>query len=447
MTAPLARSEHLVVVGASLAGLRAVEAARRLGFTGQITLIGQESHLPYDRPPLSKAFLDSDGDKSALPFRSEHEFADDLQVRLLLGHPATGLDAATHTVMVNGRAVAYDKLIITTGATPRSLPMTLPGAASCGVHNLRTIEDAVAIREALDRRARVVIVGAGFIGSEVAAAARKRGLPVTIIERLSTPLVRSVGPAVGSIVAELHERAGTELVLDAGITEITAQDGHATGVVLHDGRRLDAELIVVGIGASPATEWLSGSGIELHPVDGGLVCGPDLATNLPDVFAAGDVVHAPNSLFDNDTVRLEHWTNAAEQGVLAARSALGHRSNEAPANVPYFWSDLYAARIQFVGLPTADEVLPVGLDTDAPIVLYRRSDRIVGALTVNRPRDIMKFRRRIADRGLWAESVQFADELAAALRASQPDSRSLSSGARFTVPSTAEKLDHGRTLR
>jgi NADPH-dependent 2,4-dienoyl-CoA reductase/sulfur reductase-like enzyme len=393
----------LVVVGASLAGLRAVESARRAGHTGPITLIGAEPHLPYDRPPLSKAFLCADGPTEVRPFRDEAEFRDELDVRLLLGTPARALDPIGCGVSVGDRTVSYDALIIATGASPRPFPGT---SGIAGVHQLRTADDAVAIRSALDSGARTVVVGAGFIGSEVASAARARGHAVTVVEAAALPLSRSIGVEAGTVCADLHRANGTDLRLGVGVSSIESADGRVTGVRLDDGTELAADLVVVGTGVAPATAWLRGSGVALHERDGGVLCDETLWTGVPGVYAAGDVAHAPNPLFDGDLMRLEHWTNAAEQGAAAARHALDPAAARGLAPVPYFWSDWYGHRIQFVGTPDCDEVQVV--DSTGFTALYRRGDRIVGALTVDRPREVMKFRKRIAERGDWSEALAFA---------------------------------------
>lgn len=408
--------ENLVVVGASLAGLRAVEAARKAGFEGGITLIGGEPHLPYDRPPLSKAYLDElpAGDEPASTiFRTEQVLRDELGVRLELGTAATGLDIDGRRVVLGERSVAYDALVIATGADARALP----GSDGMeGVHTLRTLDDAVAIRRALDAGARTVVVGAGFIGSEVAAGARKRGLDVTILEALPTPLVRAVGEGMGAACAALHERNGTRLRCGVGVSGLEG-DGHVERVRLSDGTAIDADLVVVGIGAVPATGWLEGSGLEL---DNGVVCDETLWTGRDRVYAAGDVARWRNPLFDR-LMRLEHWTSAAEQGALAARNALDPESAEPYRTVPYFWSDWYDSRIQFVGVPTADEIEIVDGDPDAGgrwIALYREGDRLAGVLAVNGQNVIMKYRGLLMRQASWDEALAFA----AARRASSASS-------------------------
>ncbi|MFE6926017.1 NAD(P)/FAD-dependent oxidoreductase [Nocardia sp. NPDC057663] len=398
--------ENLVVVGASLAGLRAVEAARKAGFEGRITLIGAEEHLPYDRPPLSKAYLDElpagEGPASTI-FRTEDVLRDELGVDLVLGSPATGLDTEGCRVLIGDRAISYDALVIATGADAR----TLPGSEGMsGVHTLRTLDDAISIRQALDDGARTVVVGAGFIGSEVAAGARKRGLDVTILEALPTPLVRAVGERMGAACAALHERNGTPLRCGIGVTGLEG-DGRVERVLLSDGTSIEADLVVVGIGAIPVTGWLEGSGLNL---DNGVVCDETLWTGVDGVYAAGDVARWHNPLFDR-LMRLEHWTSAAEQGAFAARNALNPEAAKPYQTVPYFWSDWYGSRIQFVGVPTADEIRVVDGDPDADgrwVALYREGDRFAGALTLNGQNVIMKYRGLLTKKASWDEALAFA---------------------------------------
>ncbi|MDX1888936.1 NAD(P)/FAD-dependent oxidoreductase [Mycolicibacterium sp. 050158] len=400
--------ERLVVVGGSLAGLRAVEAARKAGFAGSITLIGAEPHLPYDRPPLSKDFLDATEPGVAAPvpfFRSDEVFAEELRVELLLDSPATGLDVERNIVQVGDRQVGYDALVIATGSKLR----TLPGTDQLdGVHGLRTVDDSLAIRAALDAGARTVVIGAGFIGSEVAASAQKRGLPVTVVEALPTPLVRATGSEMGAAIASLHERNGTTLLCGTGVKAVEGE-GRVERVVLSDGTTLDAELVVVGIGVSPNTDWLEGSGLAL---DNGVVCDETLWTGVPGVYAAGDVANWMNPMF-GVRQRMENWTAAAEQGAAAARNALDPDNAKPYETVPYFWSDWYGSRIQFVGVPECDEVLLVDGDVDADdrwTALYRQGDRLVGALTVNGQTVIMKYRRLIAQKASWGDALEFAEK-------------------------------------
>lgn len=400
--------EHLVVVGASLAGLRAVEAARKSGFAGSITLIGAEPHLPYDRPPLTKAFLDAheSGTAPSQPFfRSPAVYTDELDVDVVLGNSATGLDTEKRIVAVGEHEVPFDALVIATGAQARPLPGT---GGLDGVYGLRTLDDAANIRDALEGGARTVVIGAGFIGSEVASAAQKRGLDVTVIEALPTPLVRAAGTAMGSALAALHERNGTRLLCGTGVRSVEG-DGTAERVVLDDGTVVPADLVVVGIGASPAVGWLAGSGVTL---DNGVVCDETLCTGVPGVYAGGDAANWVNGVMGRRQ-RLEHWTSAAEQGAAAARNALDPENAKPYSTVPYFWSDWYDSRIQFVGSPEADEVLLVEGDVNRDrrwIALYRSRDRIIGALTVNGQADIMKYRGLITKNTTWEQALAFAAE-------------------------------------
>jgi NADPH-dependent 2,4-dienoyl-CoA reductase/sulfur reductase-like enzyme len=394
---------RLVIVGASLAGLRAAEAARRADSEVEITLLGAETHLPYDRPPLSKAYLnpaeDTDGAPDPNHFRDEAFFADQ-GIDLRLGKPAT--DLTPNQVSLGGDAVDYDRLIVATGCTPRTLP---DAEELAGVHTLRTLDDAAAIRAALDAGRRTVVIGAGFIGSEIAAGAHKRGVPVTVLEAMPVPLVRSVGEATGRAATALHAKHGLDLRCGVTLDGLMSEDGRVTGVRLADGEVLPADLVVVGIGVRPATEWLASSGIARYD-DGAILCDGTLATSLPNVWAAGDVARFPNALFDDTLMRLEHWTNAAEQGQLAARNALNPAEAKASAAVPYFWSDWYDSRIQFVGIPAAEEILVVA--EEPFLALYRRGDRITGALTIDRPSEIMKYRRMIGNRASWSDALTFA---------------------------------------
>jgi len=401
-------SERFVVVGASLAGLRAVQAARKAGFSGPLTLVGGEEHLPYDRPPLSKEYLRAGEEGAADPtFRTEQELRGELDVDLRMGTWATALDPAAQVIgLSDGGELDYSAVVIATGARARTLPGTEELA---GVHTLRNLDDAIAIRAALDAGARTVVVGAGFIGSEVASSARKRGLPVTVLEALPVPLVRSVGEQMGRACAALHLAHGTDLRCGVKVTGLTARDGRVTGVSLDDGSTVPADLVVVGTGVLPNTEWLAGSGIQLHERDRGILSDATLCTGPPGVYAAGDVTHFPNPLFDGLLMRLEHWTNAAEQGALAARNALNPAEAKPAAAVPYFWSDWYDSRIQFVGIPQAEEIRVVSeeLGEEKFLALYRRGERLTGCISIDRPAQIMKYRRMIMQRKSWAEALEF----------------------------------------
>lgn len=391
---------RLVVVGASLAGLRAVEGARRAGFDGTVMLLGGEEHLPYDRPPLSKAFLDGD-EPPDTTYRSRDQLSA-LDVDLRLGTPATGLDTAARVVLTGGQEIPFDGLVIATGAKARPLPGT---QGLRGVHTLRTVDDARAVRVALDAGARVVVIGGGFIGSEVASAARKRGLDVVIVEALPTPLVRAVGEAMGAACTSLHRSHGVDVRCGVAVDAIEGA-GKAERVRLSDGTVLPADLVVVGVGAVPEIGWLHGSGLD---VADGVVCDRTLAASVPGVYAAGDVASWENALFGRP-MRLEHWTSAAEQGAVAGRNAALPGTGAVYATVPYFWSDWYDSRIQFVGIPDADEVRVVSgaVDEQRFVALYRQGDGLTGALTLNGQSVVMKYRRLIHGRASWADALDFA---------------------------------------
>jgi NADPH-dependent 2,4-dienoyl-CoA reductase/sulfur reductase-like enzyme len=408
---------HLVVIGASLAGLRAVEAARRSGFRGAITLVGDEAHLPYDRPPLSKEFLTQVEPPPAPTLRPETVLRDELAVHVRLGMPATGLDTAERIVMVGGDPVRYTALVLATGATPRTLPGT---ELLRGVHTLRRLEDAQHIRTALDAGARTVVVGAGFIGSEIASSARQRGAAVTVVEAMSTPLARPVGEEMGKVLAGMHEQHGTTLRCGVGVEALEGDD-QVEAVRLADGSRIDADLVVVGVGVAPTIDWLADSGLEIA---NGVECDKTLQTSAPGVYAAGDIASWPNPVFDT-RMRLEHWTTAAEQGGAAARNAIDPDAATPYSTVPYFWSDWYGRRIQFVGIASAaDEIAVVAgdLGSDRFLVLYRRGDRLIGALGLEQRSQIMKYRIMIGKAVTWDEAMQFARDRAAAAAAKEASS-------------------------
>ena len=404
----------LVVVGASLAGLRAVEAVRNDGYAGSIALVGAEEHLPYDRPPLSKEHLAAE--EPADPTYREREKLAELDVELVLGTPATGLDTREKTVAVGDREIGYTGLVIATGAHARALPASLCRPGLGGVVTLRTLDDSLHLRELLrEGTPRVTVIGAGFIGSEIAAVARKRDLDVTIVEALPVPLVRGVGERMGRALTAIHERHGTKVLTGASVTEVRGSD-RVEAVVLADGTEIPTDVLVVGVGAAPNTDWLEGSGLT---VDNGVVADATLAA-APGVYVAGDVARWPNALFDDVTsepMRLEHWTSAQEQGSLAARHAVDPSSAKEYTTVPYFWSDWYDSRIQFVGIARAGEGFAVvetevvmGDESDAFVALYRSGDRLIGALAVDKRAEVMQYRRLIMNRASWDEGLAKAEE-------------------------------------
>jgi len=401
-------TSRLVVVGASLAGLRAVQAARRAGHEGPIILIGSEEHLPYDRPPLSKAYLGATGTPDH--FVTEQDLAA-LEVDLRLGCTAESLDPGRKVVVAAGVDIAYDSLVVATGASPRSAP-GIPDLD--GIVTLRTLDDANDIRRRLRAGIEVVVVGAGFIGSEIASSVAGRGIGVTLLDAAPVPLVRAVGETVGAALARLHGRNGVRLIQGARIVEVGSGRGRVTGVMLATGEWIPADLVVVGVGAAPATAWLGGSGVGLHPADGGLLCDEYLETSVADVYGAGDVTHWPNATFDV-TMRLENWTNAADQGGRAgANAVVSRQARTAYSTVPYFWSDWYGSRIQFVGYAAADDVdfVEGGPDEGRFVAFYTSGERLVGVATLNQPRKIMKFRRLIRDRATVTDAKALLASLA-----------------------------------
>ena len=380
----------VVVVGASLAGLRAVEEARALGFGGRLLVVGAEPHLPYDRPPLSKQVLAGEWDADRTALRSLPY--DDLAVDWHLGRRAAALNVADRVVLLaDGERLGFDACVLATGAVPRTLPETPPLA---GIHVLRTLDDCLTLRAELEHGPRVVVVGAGFIGAEVAATCRGRGLDVSMLEALPAPMVRGLGPALGRALGQLHVDHGVDLRLGVGVAGVEGRD-RVEGVVLGDGRVVAADVVVVGIGVRPATDWLEESGLTLED---GVVCD---ATCLaaPGVVAAGDLARWPSPRF-GESIRLEHWTNAAEQGAFVARRLLqGNGAAPVFDPVPFVWSDQYDVKIQVVGVVHGDDRIEIveGSVADRRFVAaVGRHGRLVGAVAFNRPRPLMRLRRLIA---------------------------------------------------
>jgi len=386
--------DSVVVVGASLAGLRAVQALRRAGYAGRITAIGEENEPPYDRPPLSKDVLAGKWDVERT--RLIHPDDEPLEVEWRLGRRAEGLELAERrVVLAGGERVPFDGLVIATGTYARRLP----GApALAGIHVLRTLSDCLALRAELDRSPRVAVIGGGFIGLEVAATCRGRGLAVSVIESLAAPLERGLGAELGAYVGEIHREQGVALHMGAKVARLVG-GARVEAVELASGERIPADVVVVGIGAAPATEWLEGSGLE---VANGVVCDAACrATRAPFVVAAGDVARWPNALFDV-SMRIEHWTNATEQADHAVATLLAGESGGAPFTpVPFVWSDQYDRKIQIAGrLEGADEtrVVDGSLAERRFVMLFGRAGRVVGVLGINRARLVMKARALIRDR-------------------------------------------------
>jgi NADPH-dependent 2,4-dienoyl-CoA reductase/sulfur reductase-like enzyme len=389
----------IAVVGASLAGLRAAETFRREGFDGRLTLVGAEERLPYDRPPLSKELLAGEVEPEAVALRRQPY--DELELDLRLGRRAVRLDTAARAIELDdGSGVRSDGVMIATGAYPRTLPDAPP---LDGILLLRTLDDALEIRRRLDAGPRVVVVGAGFIGSEVAATCRRRGLDVTLLEALPVPMMRGVGPVVGEACAALHRDHAVDL--RCGVVPIGFEGaGRVERVRLSDGAAVDADIVVIGVGVTPETRWLEDSGLRL---DDGVVC-DETCRAAEGIVAAGDVARWPNRLFDGELMRLEHWTNATEQGVHAARTLLLGDEAEPFSPVPFVWSDQYETKIQTVGCIRGDDDVVIAhgsIEERRFVALFGRDGRLTGAIGFSRPRDVMRYRRLLAERASFETAL------------------------------------------
>ncbi|WP_405742571.1 FAD-dependent oxidoreductase [Streptomyces sp. NBC_00028] len=387
---------RIVVVGASAAGLAAAETLRREGYEGTLTLVGDEPLAPYDRPPLSKQILSGQWRPDRLPLRTPTDLAA-LDLDLRLGVAATGLQLTERTVrLADGTALPYDGLILATGVRPRRLPGE-------GAHVLRTLDDALTLRDSLGRGRRLVVVGAGFLGAEAAATARRLGAEVTLLEPAPVPLAHAVGAEVGRMLARVHRDEGVDLRCGTTVTEVTED-----GVLLASGEVVEADEVLVAIGSVPNTAWLDGSGLA---VGDGVVCDAygEAARN---VYAAGDVARWYNPLFEA-SMRIEHRTNAAEMGMAVARNLLAPEARRPFAPVPYFWSDQYDMKVQAYGfLRGHDEVAVVerALAERRFVAVYRMGERVSGALAVGMaPKAIRGWRQAVATGAGWHETVSPGD--------------------------------------
>lgn len=396
---------RITVVGASLAGYRAAQTLRREGFDGELVVVGEEPERPYDRPPLSKRFLAGQAERTDLALERGGE---DLGIDWRLGTAATGFDAATRRITLDsGEVIESDGVILACGARPR----TLPGEALAGVHTLRTVADASALHAELAAGPRrVVVIGAGFIGAEVAATARGMGLEVTLVEAFDLPLARVLPPTLGQVSADLHRDHGVDLRLGAGVSRLRADgSGRVAAVELADGASLDADVVVVGIGVVPNTEWLEGSGLT---IDNGVVC-DETTLAAPGVVAAGDVARWTNPR-TGESARVEHWDNAVAMGQHAARRLLaGDGPGEPYAPVPYFWSDQYDRKLQLVGRVAAGDTVEVvegSVEERRFVALIGRGDRLVGAFAMNRPPAVPRWTPRLADGISWTEALVLAGD-------------------------------------
>jgi len=397
--------ENVVVVGNGQAGIQLVDSLRREGYTGPITLLGEEPHHPYQRPPLSKDYLAAGKDPVPLPLRPEKFFTtNDVDARL--GVHVTSIDRAARTVALDdGTTLAYSKLVLATGAANREL--AVPGADLAGIHGLRTLTDAQALHARLDTVRSVVVIGAGFIGLEFAAAARARGLDVTVLEFADRPMGRALTPVMSGFFADAHQRLGVTLRLGEGIASFDGHNGHVTGAVSTTGQRYPADLVLVGVGVIPRTELAETAGLE---VENGIVVDGSLRTSDPDIYALGDCASFPN-VHAGTRTRLESVQNATDQARHAARAIVGTSAQLAAepgtrsggesngySDLPWFWSNQGPLRLQIAGLVApGDQTVLRGNPADEKFSVFCFRDGTLAAVeSVNQPADHMAARRLLA---------------------------------------------------
>ncbi|WP_042576640.1 NAD(P)/FAD-dependent oxidoreductase [Rhodococcus sp. MEB064] len=396
--------KRVVIVGASLAAVSAIEGLRDRDYSGEIHVIGAEDEPPYTRPPLSKeAMTDGRFAPGGLALR-EPEWYSERGVELHLGRTVTSLDTAGHEVLDDrGTSHSYDGLVIATGSAARELPAAMIAPEAMGdVFTLRTIADARRIGERLERGRRLIVVGGGFVGMEVAATAAKLGVDVTVVDVAPMPMSRVFGTTIGRWFNAMHRRHGVDVRCSTSVDRIF-KSGDDVVVVLNGGERLTADTVLVGIGGVPAVDWLAGSGVT---VDNGVVCDPDLQTSVPGIVAAGDVASWRNDTF-GDVMRVEHWTNAVEQGRHAAGRLLGDTANF--TSVPYFWTDQFEAKLRFCGRADADDEIVIESQDDTSLVaLFGRAGKLRGVVCVNAPRKLAHYRSAIGDPQFWTDVVRNA---------------------------------------
>jgi 3-phenylpropionate/trans-cinnamate dioxygenase ferredoxin reductase subunit len=371
----------VVIVGAGLGALRVAEQLRQHGLSGSITVLGAERHLPYDRPPLSKQVLRGERDTTAFPD------LDRLDAQWIVGARAVSLDVELNRVLTDdGQAHDYDVLVLAPGGRPRTLPGLDIGS---GVHVLRTIDDALALRETIRASGRLIIIGAGFIGCEIAASARQMEADVDLIEALSAPLVRVLGPKAASRVADLHEAHGVRLHAGATVAEILrGPESRVCVVRLGNGDVIDGDNVVIGIGIFPDVDWLAESGIEMQD---GIVCNSNGQTSVPNIFALGDAAQWWHDLAGGHR-RVEHWTTTADQAAVVA-AIIVQGQTDTPAKLsaaPYFWSDQYDVKIQGIGfIDPGDEVDELSI-RDRTVLLYSRNGIVRGVVGFSIPGAVMR---------------------------------------------------------
>jgi NADPH-dependent 2,4-dienoyl-CoA reductase/sulfur reductase-like enzyme len=378
-------SGGIVIVGGGLAAARTAEQLRRSEYTGPITIVSDEDHLPYDRPPLSKEVLRAETDDVTL---KSAEFYDENDITVLLGKAARSVDTDAKTVtLADGSELGYDDLIIATGLVPKRIPSfpDLPG-----IHVLRSFDQSLKLREEAGAARHAVVIGAGFIGCEVAASLRGLGVDVVLVEPQPAPLASVLGEQIGSLVARLHRAEGVDVRCGVGVADVGGTE-KVEKVTLSDGTELDADLVVVGIGSKPATAWLEGTGIA---VDNGVVCDAVGRASAPHVWAIGDVSSWRNAV--GHQVRVEHWSNVADQARALVPAILG-RDVPTPVTVPYFWSDQYDVKIQCLGEPEATDIVHVVEDDGRKfLAFYERDGVVAGVVGGGMPGKVMKVRSKIA---------------------------------------------------
>jgi 3-phenylpropionate/trans-cinnamate dioxygenase ferredoxin reductase component len=378
-------NKGIVIVGGGLAATRTAEQLRRAGYSGSLTIVSDEVHLPYDRPPLSKEVLRSEVDDVTLKPR---EFYDEQNITLRLGSAATSLDTTARTVTLHdGTTLGYHELVIATGLVPRRIP-SFPDLE--GIRVLRSFDESLALRTHASAAQRAVVVGAGFIGCEVAASLRGLGVDVVLVEPQPAPLAAVLGEQIGELVARLHRAEGVDVRTGVGVADVRGRH-HVESVLLSDDAEVTADLVVVGIGSKPATEWLDGSGIE---VDNGVICDAAGRTSAPNVWALGDVASWRDTT--GHQVRVEHWSNVAEQARVVVPAMLGQDAPSAVV-VPYFWSDQYDVKIQCLGEPLASDIVHLVEDDGRKFLAYYERDGLVaGVVGGGMPGKVMKTRGKIA---------------------------------------------------
>jgi 3-phenylpropionate/trans-cinnamate dioxygenase ferredoxin reductase subunit len=375
----MAANETIVIAGAGLAGAKAAETLRDEGFDGPVVLIGDENERPYERPPLSKDYLTGKAERESIYVHPQDWYREH-DVELRLGAAVTGIDRERHEVtLADGSRVGYGKLLLATGSSPRRLPV--PGAGLPGVHYLRTVGDSDQIRQAFTGAERVVVIGAGWIGLEAAAAARTAGAEVAIVEMAELPLLRVLGREVAQVFADLHRDNGVDLRMGAGVAEITGTSGRVSGVRLSDGTHLPADAVVVGVGITPNTQLAEAAGLD---VGNGIQVDASLRTSDPDIYAAGDVACAYHPLL-KASIRVEHWSNARNQPQAAARAMLGQQV--AYDRLPYFYTDQYDLGMEYSGYVAPGEYDEVVFRGDRQgrefVAFWLRDGRVLAGMNVN----------------------------------------------------------------